>query len=41
MGDKSPKANQKKKAQIDAKSAANNKRKQQAILDKQAPGKKR
>jgi hypothetical protein len=41
MGDKSPKANQKKNSQKDAKSANANQQKKQAVAAKQAAGKKK
>ena len=37
MGDKSPKSNQKKKSQVEAKNASANKQKKQAIAAKKKP----
>lgn len=41
MGDKSPKSNQKKSSQKDAKANSANQKKSQAVADKQAAGKKK
>jgi hypothetical protein len=41
MGDRSPKSNQKKTNQKQAKTAASNQKKEKAISDKQAAGKKK
>ena len=41
MGDRSPKSNQKKSNQKDSKANASNQKKQQAVTDKQAAGKKK
>ena len=41
MGDKSPKANQKKSSQKQAKASTANQKKRQAIADKQAAGAKK
>ena len=41
MGDRSPKSNQKKSSQKQAKANSADQKKKQAIADKQAPGKKK
>ena len=41
MGDRSPKSNQKKSNQKDSKATASNQKKQQAVANKQAAGKKK
>jgi hypothetical protein len=41
MGDKSPKANQKKSSQNQAKASSADQKKKQAIFDKQSAGKKK
>jgi hypothetical protein len=41
MGDRSPKSNQKKSAQKQAKASSSNQKKSQALADKQSAGKKK